>query len=237
MSNLNKNQNSFVGIVPVRKRSKSIRNKNLILINKKPLVEYTFKEIAKSKLKKSFVLTDSEKIKKIALKYKINTDYIRPSKVSKDTTSTAETLIHFLKDKKIDNNFDYLVILQATSPLRSYKDINNAIEEFKKKKLTSLTSISESLEHPYQALEIDKKKKSWKYILPKGQKFTRRQDYDIDSYFINGAIFIVSRKYLENKLKTKSSNHGFYYMPKSRALDLNDHEDLKMIKKLIKVNK
>ena len=47
----------------------------------------------------------------------------------------------------------------------------------------------------------------------------------------------MSRKYLENKLKTKSSNHGFYYMPKSRALDLNDHEDLQMIKKLIKVNK
>ena len=225
--------NQFAGIIPARKGSKSIKNKNTIIIKNKPLIEYTFKEAKKSKLAQSFVLTDSLKIKNIASKYKINTDYIRPLKVSRDKTSTVETLIHFLKDKKINFKFKYLVILQPTSPLRSYKDINLAIKQFKKKKLTSLASLSGSLEHPYVVIKIDKKNKKWKYILPK-TKFFRRQDYDIDSYFINGAIFIVSRKYLEEKLKIISNNHGFYFMPKSRSLDLNDYEDIKIIKGLLK---
>lgn len=226
-------KNQFAGIIPARIGSKTIKNKNTIIIKNKPLVEFTFKEAKKSKLAKTFVLTDSLKIKKIASKYKINTDYLRPLKVSRDKSSTVDTLIHFLKDKKINFKFKYLVILQVTSPLRSYKDINLAIEEFKKKKLTSLASVSESLEHPYEVIKIYKKSKKWEYILPK-KNFYRRQDYDIDTYFINGAIFIVSKKYLEKKLKIISKNHGFYFMPKSRSIDLNDHEEVKIIKGMLK---
>ena len=55
----------------------------------------------------------------------------------------------------------------------------------------------------------------------------------ISILFINGAIFIVSKEYLE-KLKIISKNHGFYFMPKSRSIDLNDNEEVKIIKGLLK---
>ncbi len=221
---------NFVSIIPARKNSSTIINKNRIKIKNFPLIEYTFKEVAKSKkLHENYLLTDCNKIKKISKKYKINSEYIRPASTSRDNSSLVETLIHFLKKTK--KKFNYLVVLQPTSPLRKSIDIDKAIIEFKRKNYTSLCSISESLEHPYET--IDLKKNKWEYNLIKANKFFRRQDFDINSYFINGAIYIVSRKYLEKKKKIISNNHGFYIMPKSRSIDLNDMEEMKIIKGLI----
>ena len=56
---------NLIAVIPARKGSKSIKNKNIIKINKKTLIEYTFTQIKKSKLEKSFVITDFQKIKKI----------------------------------------------------------------------------------------------------------------------------------------------------------------------------
>ena len=78
-----------------------------------------------------------------------------------------------------------MVVLQPTSPLRKHVDINRACNLIKKNKCKSLFSISESLEHPYEA--IDLKKGKWKHILNKSKNFYRRQDFDINSYFINGS--------------------------------------------------
>ena len=99
---------NVIAVIPARKGSKSIKNKNIIKINKKSLIEYTFTEVEKSILKKSFILTDSQKIKNIAKKYKINNDYIRPKKLSQDKTSLLDNLTHFYKWLNIKKiNFDY----------------------------------------------------------------------------------------------------------------------------------
>ena len=66
-------------------------------IYNKPLIEYTFKEVKKSNLKLNFAVTDSEKIKKTAAKYSINSDYIRPKRFSGSKVSLADTLFDFYK--------------------------------------------------------------------------------------------------------------------------------------------
>jgi CMP-N-acetylneuraminic acid synthetase len=96
----------------------------------------------------------------------------------------------------------------------------------------SLFSISQSLEHPYEAINLSKNEK-WNYVLPKANKFYRRQDFDINSYFINGAIYIVSTEYLNSKKSLISNKHGFYIMPKIRSLDINDRQDLEIAKKIL----
>ena len=223
----------FVAVIPARKGSKTIKKKNLVFIKKKKLIEYTFREVKKSKLKnETYVLTDSKKIKKIAKKYNINSQYVRPRYLSLDNTSLVKTLMHFVKWISSIKKVDYVVVLQPTSPLRNYKDINNAISQVKKKKLKSLFSISESLEHPYETISINKK--SWSYIIPKAKLFYRRQDFDLNSYFINGAIYIVNiNLILKNKMHDKL-RHGFYKMPKIRSFDINDKEEIQIIKKILK---
>ena len=195
----------FINVVPARKSSRGLKNKNLTLINKLKLIEYTFKEIAKGKLKKTFILSDDNKIKKIALKYNLLTDYKRPKKLSLDRTSITDTLYDFVKwHLKKHGNFEYLVLLQPTSPLRKFKDIKN----FKKGK--------------------------WRHLFPKAIKYYRRQDFDINSYFINGAIYIIKKELILKKKIYNYNNHGFYIMPKSRSLDINGKEEIILAKKLLK---
>ena len=214
----------FISVIPARSGSKGIKNKNMIKIGKKPLVQYTIEAATNSKIHENFILSDNIKIKNLAEKFKINTQYKRPKKLSESTTSLSETLNHFNKWLKKNNiNYDYMVILQPTSPLRDYKDINKCLKIIEKSQSDSLFSISESLEHPYET--IIKKKKSWKFVLAKSKKFYRRQDFDIKTYFINGAIYISSNKLINKKKTFTNSNHSFYKMPKNKSLEINDKEE------------
>ena len=226
----------FISVIPARAGSKGIKNKNIYKVANKPLIEYTFNQVVKSKIKQNFVLTDSQKIKRIAKRFNIISDYIRSPKLSGSRVSLAKTLFDFhlwLNKKKI--YYDYMVILQPTSPLRNYKDINNSIKIIKKKNSMSLFSISESLEHPYET--IVKQKDNWKFVLNKSKKFHRRQDFDIKTFFINGAIYISNRKLIQIKKTYKYDDHSFYIMPKSRSFEINDKDEANIIDLILKRGK
>tara|TARA_B100000886_G_C20421800_1_gene491975 strand:- start:1368 stop:2057 length:690 start_codon:yes stop_codon:yes gene_type:complete len=223
----------FISVIPARKNSKGIKNKNIFKINKKPMIEYSFIQAKKSNLKLNFVVTDSEKIKKLSKKYSINSEYVRPKKLSGSKVSLSDTLFDFYKwtlKKKIA--FEYLVVLQPTSPLRLKKDINSAIKIIKKEKSLSLFSISHSIEHPYETIKINKNK--FKHVLEKSKKFFRRQDFDLISYFINGAIYIIHKNLIKKKKIYDNKNHSFYLMPKTRSLEINDLHEAKIIESIIK---
>ncbi len=223
--------NKFAIIIPARKGSIGIKNKNIKKVKNLHLIEFIFREIKSIDFLK-YIVTDSDYIKKIAKKYKINTDYVRTLSTSGSKISLSETLKPFCKwlatkNKEIQN----LIILQCTSPLTKKIDIMKAVNVFTKKKYSSLFSVSESIEHPYETINIQNKK--WNYNFKELLKFKGRQGYKINSYFINGSIYITK---IENILKNNSiisKNHGFSIMPKSRSLDINDIDDLNKFKKII----
>ena len=153
-----KNIKDFLFIIPARKNSKELKNKNILKYNKKILVEETFKILDFIDCKKKFVLTDSLIVKKKAKKYLINTEYKRPIKLSGDKTKLIDNLIHFNNYIKKSVDFKFFVILQPTSPLRTKNDLINAINLFIKKKYQSLFSASKSLEHPSDTFYLKNKK-------------------------------------------------------------------------------
>ena len=227
----------FVSVIPARAGSKGIKNKNIYKICGKNLIDYTFEAAKKSKVKKNFVLTDSSKIKKISKKFGINNNYIRSRKLSGDKVSLAEILYDFyLWTKKKNIFFDYVIVLQPTSPLRDKNDINKSVDIIKKNKTLSLFSISSSLEHPYETIKI-KGKKSWQYVLKEAKNFTRRQDFNLVSYFINGAIYIIHRTLIKSKKISDPKNSSFYKMLKSKSLEINDLEEVKIIESILKFTK
>jgi CMP-N,N'-diacetyllegionaminic acid synthase len=224
----------FLIVIPARSDSKSINKKNTYIINKKPLVQYTFETIKKFLPKNKFLLSDDNKIKKLAKKFNIKTNYKRPKKVSKNTSLLSDTLLHFhrwTESKKIF--YDYIVVLQPTSPLRSYEDINRAINLVKQKRYKSLFSISKSLEHPYETIKI-KKNNTWDYVLKKSKFYFRRQDFDFESYFINGAIYIINRELVIKKKIFNKEKHGFLVMSKYNSIDINDLSEIEIAKQLLK---
>jgi CMP-N,N'-diacetyllegionaminic acid synthase len=220
--------NDFVFIIPARKGSKGIKDKNIIKIKNKRLVEYTFKILKKIPSNRKYVLSDSKLVKDIACKYKVNTNYKRVAKLSKDNTTLVENLLHF--DKFIDNKikFNHYIILQPTSPLRRYNDLVNSILKYLKNKSESLYTISQSLEHPNENIFFKKKKIFYFNKI----KVAQRQNYQ-KSYFINGAVYIFNRKLLKQKKIISNKKHSTFEMPKKYSIDLDDYEDLEIIKKLI----
>ncbi len=223
----------ILAVIPARAGSRGIKNKNITKLNKKSLIEYTFLAATKSNLKDIFLITDCIKTKKISKKYKINHEYNRPKNLSGDKISFIETFLHFnnwLKIKKI--SYDYLVVLQPTSPLRNYKDINNCLKIIKNKKPLSLFSISSSLENPFEAIDLNNK--TWKYVIKRKKMTTRRQDFKINSFFENGAIYIAHKNLLNKKKLYSNNKHINYIMPKIRSFDINDIEDLKVCNAILK---
>ncbi len=225
----------FITLIPARKGSKSIKKKNIITIRNKPLIQYTFDQINKSKLslKSSFVITDDFQVKKIAKKNNINTEYIRPKSLSSDKTPLIRNILHFINwaDTR-EIKYDYIVILQPTSPLRSIADINKSIEIVSKKKSKCLVSISQSLEHPYESIFLNKKNKI-NFFLKNGEKYSRRQDFDRNSYFINGAIYITTKEMIKKNKLIDYSISDYILMDKVNSLDLNDYSELNLIKNLL----
>ena len=222
-----------IAVIPARANSKGLKNKNLFKINGRPLVHYTFRAFQKSKLSLGYVLSDSKKIRNLAKKYTIDTNYIRPKKVSTNKTSMIDTILDFSKWLTKKNiYFDYLMILQPTSPLRTYNDINNVKNILKNHKPKSLFSISESIEHPFET--ITKYKNSWKKILKPKKIFVRRQDFGVDSFFQNGAIFATHKSLLKKKILYSNKNHLFYEMKKSKSVEINDIEEAKIVSALLK---
>ena len=220
---------NFIVVVPARLGSKSIKNKNIIQINSIPMINYTFEKIKGIKVRK-FVLSNDNRVIKIAKKFNIDCSYKRPKKVSTDQSSTLSLLKNFHNFAKNKYEYNYIVLLQPTSPVREKKDIINSINKTLKKKYKKLSSISKSLEHPYEAVYINKD--GLKSFFPK-KKHTRRQEFDKDSYFINGSLYIYHKSLLEKKTKFKHKE-GYYIMKKINSFDVDDYEDLKIVRKILK---
>ena len=85
---------NFIIVVPARLGSKSIKNKNVRLVNSVPLINYTFESIKQINLPK-FVLSNDPRVIKIARKFNINCSYKRPKKVSGDKSLTITLLKDF----------------------------------------------------------------------------------------------------------------------------------------------
>ena len=126
-----------------------------------------------------------------------------------------------------------MVLLQPTSPLRNFEDINKSVKIFRGKNVDSLFSISKHLEHPYSAINV-KKKLKLQFLIKRKTRFLRRQDFNVDSYFHNGAIFITKKKLIIKNKIYNTSNHGFYVMPKIRSIEMDEKEDIEIVKKLLK---
>ena len=226
----------FICIIPARSGSKGIKNKNIKIVGGKPLIYWTIKEAKKSKFfSKVIVSTDSPKIQKIALKYGVECPFLRPKKLSGDRTPTIKVIKHavnFLKEKMNYKSYDYIVLLQPTSPLRKIFDINKSIQLFlstkKKSSLISVTEVSDN--HPARMYFL-KNNILINHSLSEKISGTPRQKLK-KMYLRNGAIYIIRKNNLLPDFIGKKPMA--YLMPKKRSMNIDDAFDLKLIKNLFK---
>lgn len=230
-----KYKNKIIAIIPARSGSKGLKNKNIKLLNKKPLIAYTIEAALKSKLfNEVFVSTDSKKYAKIAKKYGASVPFLRSKLNSKDSSKTVDVVKETLERYKQSGlEFDAFCILQPTSPLRTIKDIKNAYKIFINKSTVATVSVTES-DHPISYYNIMKSNNSLDGFISKKIINNRRQDFK-KYYRVNGAIyFMYTKEYYINSNFYRKGSYA-YIMNKNNSIDIDDIFDFKMAEALIKI--
>jgi len=221
--------------IPARSGSKGIKNKNVQKIKNKTLIEYAYEVAKKSKIFDKIVLsTDSKKYLNI-LKKHIDTPFLRPKRLSNDKTTDIEVLNYELKkyEKYFKKKFDYVCLLQPTSPLRTTKQIIDCYKKILQKKANALWTVSlvDTKFHPIKQVYIDNKN-YLKYYDKKGKFYKSRQDLS-KTYIRNGIAYFFSRKAIINDVTILPSKTCYYEIVDT-VVNIDNPKDLIFAKNIIK---
>ena len=126
---------------------------------------------------------------------------------------------------------NHLYLYQQLPPLRSFKDINRAIEKYYKNNHDIIIGVTPSQRNPY--LNMVKIKKNKLKLVNSLNKFYRRQDVP-DVYDVTTLIYVANKKYINKCKKIIEGNVGYIIVPKERSLDIDDKHDLKIARLLLK---
>ena len=217
-------RNKYLAIIPARGGSKRLPNKNILDLNGKPLISWSIETAKKSKnIDEIVVSSDSDKILEIAKKYDVNI-IKRPDELATDTASSIDVIKHVIENYP---KYKYIVLLQPTSPLRTEKHIDEAIELLEKKNADAVISVCEMDHSPL-----------WSNILPENlsmENFLRedvknKRSQDLPKYYrLNGAIYICKTdKFLEKNTFFLDQNIYAYVMDRKSSVDIDDEIDFKL---------
>ena len=222
----------------MRGGSQGVKNKNFKLINGKPLMYFTIKQAIKSRIFDHIVVsTDSKKILRIAKSYGADGWFLRPKKLSLNSSQKIPVIRHALlqAEKFYNKKFETIIDLDVTSPLRKTEDILKAYKFFIKQKANILITGCKSKKNPYfNMIEIKNNKVQAAKRLKKN--IYRRQDAP-KTYDYNASIYIWRRKALMNFKSFYTSKTVFYEMPESRSIDIDSKLDFKLVEFLLKKRK
>ena len=218
-----------IAIIPARKNSKRIKNKNIRSFNGRPIIYWSIKVALKSKLfKEVFVSTDSKKIARLATKYGAKALYPRPTKLS-DAYSTIIDVIKFeIKNlEKLNIKFNNICCIFPTAPFLKTKYLSKGFSLLKKGKLKGFVFAVN--EHEKSNLRSFYFKKNKLNLIQPRFKNTRTQD--LPKTYIDAGQFYWGSKNLwkkKNNVFTKDSN--ILVLPRSKAFDIDNFSDLKAAK-------
>jgi len=221
---------NVLSIIPARGGSKGLKKKNILDLCGKPLIAWTIEASLKSQyITQTIVSSDDDNIIKIVHQY--NADTIkRPFNLSLDNTATEDVIKHTLESFSKES-FDYIILLQPTSPLRTYIDIDKAFQLFLSTQATALISVCEIDNKILKAF----KKDSSNYLKPISNKtypFMRRQELP-STYLSNGAIYIIKTSQFIKDYSLFTNETIPYIMNQSNSIDIDTQEDLEEAKNII----
>lgn len=221
------NNKKVVAFIPARKGSKRIKNKNGLLINGKPLFEYSIEVAKKSKyIDKIIFSTDSEEWLKYAQKLGCEKNNLRPYYLSNDKSRIVDAMIYEIEKSNL-KEYDAIVLLQPTSPFRTTELLDAAISEYFKTE-TSLITVVKAKEQPiFMRKIIDGKLVK---ILNNSSDI-RSQEYE-DIYRIIGNIYINNIKKIGTNTILNENAVGFIIDNKF-DIDIDTIEDFEYAKKVL----
>ena len=215
-------------VIPARGGSKGVPRKNIKQLAGKPLIAYTIEQARQSQyIDRAIVSTEDKEIADISKQYGAEVPFMRPDALADDQAATVDVLLHAIKwlEEEDKYNFDILVLLHATTPLRAVKDIDSCIKMLNDTKADNIFSVTEAHRNPYfNMVEIDK---LGAVKLVKEGVFNTRQSTP-KVYDLNASIYVWWKDVLKNEKKIFLAGSQIYVMPKERSIDIDDYWDFRI---------
>lgn len=221
------NGKSVLAIIPARGGAKGLPGKNILEVGGKPLIAWTIEEAKRSKYIDRLILSSEDKeIIKVAKAWNCEVPFARPLKLAQDNTPGIEPVLHAIQ--AMHEKYDYVVLLQPTSPLRKAEDIDGCIELCIKEDAPACVSVTEPEISPYWMYALNKKGRI-KPLIETDAPATRRQDLP-KVYALNGAVYVAKTVWIKRKKTYITSDTIVYFMPRERSLDVDTELDMKLLK-------
>ena len=211
-----------LAVIPARGGSKGIPRKNITEVAGKPLIAWTIEAAKKSQFIDRLILSsEDDEIIAVAKQWGCEVPFRRPNELARDDTPGIDPVIHAIDRLP---GYDYIVLLQPTSPLRITEDIDQCISLCFEKKTNSCVSVSEPDKSPYWMYSINPQG-VLEPLLPQEKLPLRRQECPA-VYALNGAVYVADSRWLLQKKSLVSGETLAYVMPKERAIDIDNKADL-----------
>lgn len=206
-----------LAIIPARGGSKGIPRKNIRSLAGKPLIAWTIDEAKKSKYIDRLILSsEDEEIIKVARKYECEV-LKRPVELAQDDTPGIEPVIHAINT--LEEKYDFVVLLQPTSPLRTVEDIDGCIQHCIMTESPACVSLTEAKQSPYWMYHLDDDMKI-KSFVQNGERINCRQDLP-KVYVLNGAVYVAESRFILNNKSFLTEKTTGYIMSEDNSVDID----------------
>lgn len=221
---------SILGLIPARGGSKGLPRKNILPLLGKPLMAWTIEEAKKSRYIDRLILSseDSEIIA-TARQWGCEVPFVRPAELAGDDTPGVDPVLHALQ--AIPESYDYVVLLQVTSPLRTVEDIDRCLEYCISKKAPVCIAVTEPEKSPYWMYRLDEDNRLIP-LMDEGYTSKRRQDLPT-TYVINGAVYVVGTGWVKQNRTFLTPETLAYVMPRERSIDVDSAQDITICELLL----
>lgn len=221
----------ILAIIPARSGSKGLKDKNIKMMNGKPMIAYTIEAAQNSKIFEDIIIsTDSEKYAEIAKKYGGSVPYLRDKKLANDNAKSSDVILDILN--RVEKKYDSFIMLQPTSPLRIEKNIIEAYKMYLEKKANSVVSVCEMEHSPLWANILNEERRMDSFL--KGIDVNKNRQ-ELETYYrINGALYIANVEYFKKYQNFYYKDSYAYVMKKENSIDIDDELDFKIAEYLIK---
>jgi len=214
-----------LGIIPARGGSKGVLGKNIRAVAGKPLIAWTIEEAKKSKIIDRLILSsEDDEIIRVAKEWGCEVPFVRPLELASDETPGIDPILHAIE--VLPEAYDYVVVLQPTSPLRKSSDIDNCVHLCDEVNAPSCVSMTEVDKSPYWMYVISCNGQITS-IIDQEKPFSRRQELP-KFHVLNGAIYVAKTAWLIKSNKFVGSGTVAYVMTQRASLDIDTELDIEL---------
>ncbi|ARU60412.1 acylneuraminate cytidylyltransferase [Tumebacillus avium] len=218
-----------LAVIPARGGSKGVPRKNIRELAGKPLIAWSIEAATKSKYVDRVILSsEDDEIIQTAQTWGCDVPFVRPAELAADDTPGIDPILHALEQQP---DYDYVVLLQPTSPLRTSADIDATIEQMLSAKAPCCVTVTEPSKSPY-----------WMYTLQANNRLqpliqqplvTRRQDLP-KAFALNGAVYVAETQWLKETKSFLAEGAIAHVMPSERSFDIDTELDLFLADAILK---